>query len=98
MYFVYYPHMKKILFTLCALTLISACGKSSNESSDQTTESTTMKYQYIVNGCDTGEHVFNSKKAYCDGLKNDKLNNGCAESSRRDTYRDECSEFGSFDA
>jgi hypothetical protein len=48
-------------------------------------------YQYNVNGCDTGEHSFESKDAYCSALKDDALNKGCAARMRQSRFQSECS-------
>lgn len=56
------------------------CGKDE-------TESATFKYQYAVNGCDTGEHVANSKDEHCQQLKDSSLNRFCAEGLRKDAFQ-----------
>jgi hypothetical protein len=55
------------------------CGSSENK-----------KYQFELNGCNTSEHAFDSQQAYCDGLRSNSLNNGCAESMRQSAYERDC--------
>jgi hypothetical protein len=74
--------LKGVLIAAILLTLTSILSGCS--SSD-------YKYDYTVNGCDTGEHSFGNKSDYCSGLQNDTLNNGCAASTRQQTYQSECS-------
>ncbi len=68
-----------------------------NGSTVTSTSSHAAGYQLIINGCDTGSHIFNSKKEYCEGLENDALNNRCALAEREDLHKQECSEFGEFE-
>lgn len=48
------------------------------------------QYTIKVNGCSTGQQTFCSKTAYCAGLKDDVLNNGCAKSEREERYNKQC--------
>lgn len=75
------PGMKKFGFCVVALAL-SACGDANSEN---------FQYEYEVNGCKTGAHSFDSKQSYCEGLKDDSLNNGCAYSIRKEEFRRQCS-------
>jgi hypothetical protein len=73
----------KMMGSISWLVLVlaaSACGDSKK-----------FTYDYNVNGCKTGEQTFDSKEAYCAGLKNDALNNGCAASMRQQTFQADCS-------
>ena len=47
-------------------------------------------YSYEEDGCKTGEHVFYSLTDYCEGLKNEELNHGCAKDLRDAEYRLSC--------
>lgn len=67
------------LLSFAALPLLSACGSSESR-----------KYQFVQNGCDTGEHQFDSQDAECEGLKNDKLNNECAYGLRKQAFLEKC--------
>jgi hypothetical protein len=60
------------------------------------TSSFNDKYQLELNGCNTGEHAFNSssqedlKRQICESLKNDATNNYCASSMRYDLFQAKC--------
>lgn len=78
---------------LLALTA-SGCGSTSvgrdgvkNESKDEKQDYT---YHFTVNGCDTGEHHFDSVQAYCSGLKNEALNHYCAAEVRLNAWEQSC--------
>ena len=60
--------------------------------SEYSTHSQTYTYQYSVNGCDTGKHTFHSTKEYCEGLANDRLNNGCAVEFRCQAFNKNCAD------
>lgn len=75
---------------LLACLTLAACS-SSNE-----TKTSSLKYQYVENGCDTGVHVFSSQADYCNALKDSSLNNGCAYTIRKQTFEANCQ--GHFDA
>ncbi len=77
--------MTLILLT-SALALLSACDSSSSPSKDNHT----LSYEFESNGCNTGSHTFNSLAAYCDGLRNDELNKGCAYDLRANAYANRC--------
>ena len=47
-------------------------------------------YDFTYNNCDTKEHSFDSFQAYCEGLRSNTLNQGCAENLRREAYLREC--------
>jgi hypothetical protein len=66
--------------------VIVGCGKEESSKAS----SVSYSYDFNQNGCPTGQHTFDSKSAYCAGLKNEDLNNGCAYSTRYQTYKAEC--------
>jgi hypothetical protein len=68
-------------YVIAVFFAFSAMGCGSSDS---------KKYQFSFNGCDTGEHAFDSTEAYCAGLKSNSLNNGCAEALRKDAYERDC--------
>jgi hypothetical protein len=65
-----------LLLALVALAAAS-CGKES------------LSYEYTENDCPTGKHEFSSKEELCAGLKDYKLNSGCAGSLRLDAWKRE---------
>lgn len=72
--------MKNLVFILVSVNVFSACNVK--------TESKEAKYSYNLtnNGCPTKEQTFSSFDAYCAGLKNEVLNDGCARTMRREIY------------
>lgn len=68
--------MKFFGIALFTLVVLSACGKKED-----------FKYQYTVNGCDTGEHKAESKEEFCSLLKNDEINNYCAYNVRKENFQ-----------
>lgn len=76
------------LALLTGLTLI-ACGSSSS------TEQFDYIYDFTVNGCATGKQEFSNQIDYCNGLKDEVRNHGCARETRRQTYLNKCG--GDFD-
>ena len=75
---------------LICLTLgLTAC-QSGSTGLDITSTSTAYTYKFEENGCKTDEHSFSSKADYCNGLKNEDLNHGCAYSIRQDAYNVNC--------
>ena len=77
--------MKIIFAVIFALSFaVVGCKQELNK------ESTDLAYNFDDNGCKTGAHSFDSKASYCQGLKDDVLNNGCAYSMRKVTYESEC--------
>ncbi|MGK5082093.1 hypothetical protein WDW37_02220 [Bdellovibrionota bacterium FG-1] len=53
-----------------------SCGKS-----DQT-----FSYHFTINGCDTAEHFSSTLAEECGSLQNEALNNGCAQTLRKDFF------------
>ena len=74
----------KILLSFAVLVLLAGC--SSGNGGGGNSKSEVYKYDYSYNGCETGVQKFSSKKAYCDGLLNDELNDYCARDMRRATW------------
>lgn len=83
----------KILKSMCFLTasLIATSCISAKKSNKDTAE--TWNYELTDNNCSTGKQSFNSKKTYCEGLLNDRLNNNCAGRMRALKVEKECQEF-----
>ena len=71
--------------------LLTACGDDGGKSFNVEKNDEKYRYSFDENGCKTGDHSFKSKSAYCDGLKDEGLNNGCAYRTRMATYQNECS-------
>lgn len=57
--------------------------------------SSSYSYQFVENGCDTGKHQFPSLAEYCNALKDNSLNNGCAYRMRMETYKQKCGQVRS---
>lgn len=70
-------------YALCVTLLATtyACSVQHESKSED------YSYQLSLNGCDTGKHSFSSQGELCDGLRNQKLNNSCAESMRANEYK-----------
>ncbi len=66
--------------TIIGVLGITGCGKDEQE----------YKYQYSYNGCDTGEHKFDSVDGLCASLQSDSANRGCAESIREQSFKSQC--------
>lgn len=75
--------MKNIIPLLVAI----ACAACAPENK---TETKRYSYEYIVNGCSTERHEFDSQDALCEGLRNDDLNRGCASVMRYRKFEAEC--------
>lgn len=75
-------------FLLTSIFVMSCVSTKSNKR----TAAENWKYQYSENGCDTGVHQFPDKASYCDGLKDEETNNGCAASIRKKMYEQNCTE------
>jgi hypothetical protein len=79
--------MKSIKYLLLlSLIALSACasGEEENASSQE------FSYDYTSNGCSTGKQTFTSRDAYCSGLQNETLNQGCALKRRKETFQEQC--------
>jgi len=79
-----------LIIVLVAIAItITSCGRDDRGDSGTENESggsTTYTYKLTENGCETGTHNFSSKTNYCEGLRSDILNKGCAYSLRKYTY------------
>jgi hypothetical protein len=77
--------MKNSIFGLVLVAALTGCGQGDPNS-----------YQYSFNNCDTGKVTYSDKNDLCSKLADDKLNKGCALSSRKERFKNEsCS--GDFD-
>lgn len=92
--------MKRLFITTLVLSL-SACGGSDsnnqNGGSGFNSQNQTYRYDFEENGCKTKAHEFSSQQAYCEGLKDSRLNEGCAYTLRKIAFRQNCTGFGNFD-
>ncbi len=65
-------------------------------------ESSSESYLLISNGCETGTHVFKNAdrattlKQLCSALKDDELNQGCAQCMRREKFKLRCADVDSW--
>jgi hypothetical protein len=75
----------KNITVLLATCLIIACQKTEDQTSKQS-----LSYDLTQNGCATGAHNFSARDAYCNALKNDSLNNYCANMLRYELFKTEC--------
>ncbi|MGE0631679.1 MAG: hypothetical protein AB7O96_04690 [Pseudobdellovibrionaceae bacterium] len=50
------------------------------------------QYNQSEGNCTTGTQVFQSREQYCQGLRNDTLNNRCATNWRYESFRNNCSD------
>jgi hypothetical protein len=79
-------HRILMLFFAGALVLITGACEIKKEVKNEE-----LSYDLTVNGCATGKQSFSSLEAYCSGLQNDALNNGCARSTREQLFYQNCS-------
>ena len=77
----------KAILVITSVLFFVGCQKSEEQSNQSYT------YDLTENGCPTGSHSFSSQEAYCNALKNDSLNNHCANSLRYDTFKSACPGF-----
>ena len=87
--------MKKYLvIAITAASCLGLVGCGSDSGGDNglvvSNESQSLSYDFTVNGCKTGKHTFSSVEAYCAGLENESLNNGCARQIRCETFKARC--------
>jgi hypothetical protein len=85
----------KAVLVLAAALVLSACslevaghkvlGGGENKSQN-------FSYELEQNGCKTGRHEFSSQDDYCNGLKNDALNNYCAINLRYEEFKAKCAD------
>lgn len=92
-----------VQFLIC-FAIASACtiGKKGSDENhplipnSNSETSSSLSYQYNVNGCDTGKQEFSSQKSLCDGLLDESRNSGCAQGDRYKAYQNSCSQYGSI--
>lgn len=86
-----------LIFTGCADN--SSSSKGGNPADNNTTQDNKESYRFVLNGCDTGKHDFDSnsvddtKKQLCEALQDDKLNGSCAEALRKEFFNKKCSGY-----
>jgi hypothetical protein len=90
------------LFALASAPLLAFClsacdssgasnsGGALNSVAGSENSQATYEYDYITKGCDTGDHVFNSKDDYCRALADDSLNQGCSKERRDQELAESC--------
>ncbi len=71
--------MKRLLAITAVVLGVVGCADNQQKSESRT-------YDLELNGCKTGKHEFGSLADMCKGLKDSKLNNGCALSMRREFF------------
>ena len=92
--------MKKIFSLVMGLSLVG-CGGSDSSSNSQSVSASThyqLRYDLTENNCQTCRHEFDSLDHYCQGLRDDSLNHGCAGSLREALYQKSCAQYGQFDS
>jgi len=80
-------NLKMGVLFLSSLTLIglfSSCSASVNNNQSS------FSYNLTENGCSTGEKTFSSNDAMCSALKDDSLNQYCAQSLRYQKFTNDC--------
>lgn len=88
---------KRIICGLAAVYLMAftACGKKDEKPVEGPLEDggriSVGRYRYTVNGCDTGEHVYNTHDQYCAMILDDNLNHHCAGVLRKKFHAEQCS-------
>ena len=74
------PMTKLTLLTVLAAISVVACQKKSEK----------FSYELTENGCPTGSHEYTNKSDYCAALRDDRANNFCALTLRRERYKADC--------
>lgn len=87
--------MKNLFLMALVGFALAGCGGGSNNGNGDGgnsapgsggSSSSTYKYQFVENGCDTGQQVFSSQSAMCSGVQNESLNHGCAGDLRQQYF------------
>lgn len=81
------PFTSYIILTPLLLLSLGACDSKDGNGVGFGTDSSEYNYTFSYNNCETGKHTFSSLTQLCDGLKDDSLNHGCAESMREDYFK-----------
>ena len=80
--------MTKKQTALNALVLsIAACALMACSVEDK---SSSLKYSFSENGCETGEKSFSNLETLCVTIQDDSANNYCAGSLRYQYYKEKC--------
>ncbi|QDK46326.1 hypothetical protein DOM22_14700 [Bdellovibrio sp. ZAP7] len=69
-----------------AVGFLSACQPSSSGKKVDPS----LIYEFEYNGCNTGAHGFKTLVDYCDALRSNELNKGCALDLRAQEYANRC--------
>jgi len=73
------------LFAALIFTTIQSCGDLNLNKN-----SYSYSYQFNSNGCDTGQHNFNSRQEMCNTLKDNSANSNCAYNERYAKFQSDC--------
>lgn len=79
--------MKKFVLAGALALLLTGCGKeflrnlTTSASEDNQVHEIDLHPPQLT--CSTGRHTFRGLTAYCDGLQNETLNQGCGQAVRR---------------
>lgn len=83
--------LKSCLFLanlLGAFVFMNGCSGSSL--TDGLKKQSSFSYELSENGCSTGEKNFSTNDAMCNALKDDALNNYCAQNLRYQKFLSDC--------
>lgn len=86
--------LRLFIVTFVALVVLSACGSDEQQAQagvvpQGTPSQETHSYNFSDSaaGCSTGRQTFLTREAYCNGLKDDALNNNCAKTARQNAFK-----------
>jgi hypothetical protein len=79
-----------LLFTCLFGSFVFMNGCSGSSLTDGLKKQSSFSYELSENGCSTGEKTFNSNDSMCDALKDDALNNYCAQNLRYQKFQSDC--------
>lgn len=65
-------------------------GCSGSPLADSLKKESSFSYELSENGCSTGEKTFSTNDAMCNALKDDALNNYCAQNLRYQKFLSDC--------